>query len=40
MILCDWTRKTEDYSRISLVKQTQPDYQLEERGNQMATLEN
>ena len=40
MILCDWTRETENYLRISLVKQIQPDHQLEERENQMATPEN
>ena len=40
MILRDWTRETEDHLRISLVEQAQPDYQLEERGDQMATLEN
>ena len=37
-ILCNRTRETKDHPRISLVEQIQPDYQLEERGDQMATL--
>src|ERR1700679_3729471 len=39
-MLRDWTWKTKDHPRFSLVTQTQPDHRLEKGGNHLETLQN